>query len=157
PPPAFGCRSAERPGSAPSSRLGRLHGINLWQMARQTAPAGALVPAHPELAAGRPEIETDRIAPVRGHRLALNRPPSLALRQAGGTALPAAAPATRDMGAGDPAGGGSRPDAGAVHREDPGGTGVARMDSHGKADISPAPGHAPSDAPPGAARPVEPI
>jgi hypothetical protein len=83
---------------------------------------------HPQLAAGGPEVEAYRVCSAVGaHRLALDRPPRLAGRQAGVATLPALAavacrihrrPAVRT---------GARPDGSAVHREDPGGVCVARV------------------------------
>src|SRR6185369_9846969 len=138
-----------------SAQFGAFDGVDFRQVAGEGFPLLAFVAAHPQFAAGRAEIEADRVVAVGSHRLALHRPPRLAGGQAGVEAMPGFAAVVRRVDRRLAAWAGARPDAGAVHREDPGGVGVARMHDERETDVADRRRHVLADALPAVGRPVE--
>src|SRR5689334_11680893 len=70
-------RSACQAANAASAERRGFYRVDVRQVSRQALPRFALVPAAPDLAARRAEIQAERIEAVGGHRLALHGPPRL--------------------------------------------------------------------------------
>src|SRR4029453_191937 len=140
-----------------SRELCGFHRVDLGEMSRDAGPAIAFVAAHPHLAARRPKVQPPRILRVRPHRLALDRPPGLLLRQARIETLPAFASVASDIRAGGAVWTRARPHGAAVHGEDPHGFGITRVHHHRKADVADTLRHALADAHPLVGRPIEAI
>src|SRR5262245_36549475 len=114
-------------------------------MMRDRRPFLAFVTSSPKLPAGRTEIEADWVLPIRGHRLTLDRPPRLGLRQSVVEALPRLASVLGDESNRNAINADARPHGLAVHREDPRGVVVTRMHDHRKAHVADLLGHLPAD------------
>src|SRR2546427_2367707 len=71
-------------------KLRRFDRINVRQVPRQATECPALVAAAPDLAGRRAEIEAGGLTRIRGHGLALDRPPRLRLGQTLILSLPGA-------------------------------------------------------------------
>ena len=123
-------------------------------MHRQRWPSSRLIQSSPLVV---PKYRPTGSRASARHRLALDRPPRLLARQANIEALPARSGVARAIDRGHAAGAGARPDAAAVHREHPGGVGVARVHHQRKADVADLLRHGLADAHPLVARPVEPV
>src|SRR5439155_14433619 len=112
-------------------------------------PRSAFVGARPDLAARRTEVDADRIVRIDRHRLPLHREPP-AFGQTGAEPRPRLARVTRDVRGGLPVGARAGPNVGAVHREDPRGVGIARVELDREADVADRARHVVADAkPPG--------
>src|SRR5262252_10135003 len=103
-------------------------------MCGKTLPRAAFGPASPALAAGGPEMHAHRLAVVRVHRLAFHGEPCLAGRKPPSLPLPGLASVHRSIDGSLAARTDARPNLRAIHREDPDGLRIARMDHHRKAD-----------------------
>src|SRR5258708_21227197 len=128
--------------------------VDLRQVRGEAFPGASFVAAAPDLTAGRPEIDADRIARVSGHRLALDRQPSLRRRQPSCLALPVLATGDRAIHGRLTAGRDTRPHIGAIHGEYPQSFRVTRMQDHREADRTHALGHGRADVLPTLCRPV---
>src|SRR5215467_11505403 len=82
------------------SQLCGFHGVDFGEMARDQCPLLPLVATRPKFSAGGAEIKSHRVLSVCGHRLALDRPPCLAVGQTRAQAPPAFAAVARAEGRG---------------------------------------------------------
>src|SRR5262245_12401623 len=116
--------------------LGGFDRINLRQVSGDAAPFLALVGARPDLAAGRAEIDSDGIARVGGHRLSKDGEPGLFGGQSFVKPLPGLSAVASDVCGRLTSGSGARPNLSPVHRKNPDGVGIARVQDHRKADVA---------------------
>src|SRR5262249_55166867 len=133
------------------------HRVDLRQVGGDLAPALALVVAGPDLAAGRAQVESHRVATVAAHRLAFDREPALLAREAVVLPLPRGAGVAGAVDGRPAAGADPRPDLRPVHREHPGGLVAARMRDDREAYVADVSGHRVADPIPALARPVQAI
>src|SRR5712691_138487 len=141
------CRSEANWGSKPSSRqLDGLKRVNLGHVSDETSPLPSFGPAAPNLSGGGPEVQADRFVRIGGHRLALDGPPGLALRQALILLRPAFACVASDVHRGLAPGTHTRPHFRAVHRKDPHRIRITGMQDDGEPDIADLRGHVVPDA-----------
>src|SRR5262249_48855768 len=111
-------------------------GVNLGQVSGDAVPFLAFVCASPDLAAGRAEIDSDGIARVGGHRLSKDGEPRLFWGPSLVQPLPGLSAVASDVCGRLASGSGARPNLSPVHRKNPYGVGIARMQDHRKADVA---------------------
>src|SRR5262245_13553604 len=111
-------------------------GVNLRQVSGDAVPFLAFVCASPDLATGRAEIDSDGIARVCGHRLSKDGKPRLFGWQPFVQPLPGLSAVASDVCGGLASGSGARPNLSPVHRKNPDGFGIARVQDHRKADVA---------------------
>src|SRR5262245_48631888 len=110
--------------------------VYLRQVSGDAAPFLAFVGARPDLAAGRAEIDSDGVALVGGHRLSKDGDPRMFWGQSFVQPLPGLSGVAGDVCGGLASGGSARPDLRPVHRKDPDGVGIARVQDHREADVA---------------------
>src|SRR6266571_4759778 len=128
--------------SAPMERrpslqiLRYLDRVDMWKMPRQAFPLLAFVSAGPHFAICRPEVESDRLVRVRGHRLPLHGHPGVFLWKAFVLTLPALTRVVGHVCCRSSIRTRARPNLSAVHWKHPGCVGFARMKHHRKAYVA---------------------
>src|SRR5262245_2051487 len=108
----------------------------MWQVSGDATPFFAFAGARPDLTTCRAEINSDRVARVGGHRLSKDCEPRLFPGQSFVLPLPGLSAVAGDICGRLASGRGARPDLSPVHREDPGGIGIAWMQDHWEADVA---------------------
>src|SRR6185295_10728681 len=126
-------------------------------MPGDAGPRCSLVPARPDLSAGSPEIEPDRVVPIAAHRLTFYRPPGPRPRETLVLSRPGLAGITGDIGGRFPIRTHTWPHCCSIHGEHPCMVCLTGMHHHGKSDVADLFRHVFPDPYPLVRRPVEPV